>query len=71
MRVDAVPEAAETGLTLASREIASILAAGDATSFDLPEVRAKFAQEGIEAERMDAATSARFMEEENARWGQS
>ena len=42
-----------------------------ATSFDLPEVRAKFAQEGIEAERMDAATSARFMEEENARWGQS
>jgi hypothetical protein len=45
------------------------LAAGDATSFDLPEVRANFEQEGIEAERMDAATFARLMEEENARWG--
>jgi len=38
-------------------------------AFDLPEVRAKFAQEGIEAEKMDAATFARFIEEENARWG--
>jgi tripartite-type tricarboxylate transporter receptor subunit TctC len=38
-------------------------------AIDLPEVRAKFEQEGIEAERMDAATFARFIEEENARWG--
>jgi tripartite-type tricarboxylate transporter receptor subunit TctC len=37
-------------------------------TLDLPEVSAKFEQEGIEAESMDAATFAKFMEDENARW---
>src|ERR1700674_1991608 len=32
-------------------------------AFDLPEVRAKFEQEGIEAESMDAATFAKFLEQ--------
>ena len=34
----------------------------------MPEVRTKLEQEGIDVERMDAATFAKFMEEENARW---
>jgi tripartite-type tricarboxylate transporter receptor subunit TctC len=37
-------------------------------AFGLPEVRAKFEQEGIEAESMDAATFAKFLEQENVRW---
>ena len=37
-------------------------------AFDLPEVRAKFEQEGIDAERMDVAMFVKFMEEEIARW---
>jgi tripartite-type tricarboxylate transporter receptor subunit TctC len=37
-------------------------------AFDLPEMRVKLEQEGIDAEGMDAATFARFMEQENARW---
>jgi len=37
-------------------------------ALDLPEVRAKFEQEGVEAESMDVATFAKFMEDENARW---
>jgi tripartite-type tricarboxylate transporter receptor subunit TctC len=37
-------------------------------AFDLPEMRVKFEREGIEAEGMDAATFARFLEQENARW---
>jgi tripartite-type tricarboxylate transporter receptor subunit TctC len=37
-------------------------------AFDQPQVRAKLEQEGIDVERMDTATFARFIEEENARW---
>jgi tripartite-type tricarboxylate transporter receptor subunit TctC len=37
-------------------------------AFDLPEVRAKLEQEGIEIEKMDAPKFARFIEEENIRW---
>src|SRR5262245_22119160 len=37
-------------------------------AFDLPEVRAKLEQEGIDVERMDTAAFAKFIEEENARW---
>jgi tripartite-type tricarboxylate transporter receptor subunit TctC len=37
-------------------------------ALDMPEVVAKFEQEGIEAERMDAATFAKFVAEESARW---
>jgi tripartite-type tricarboxylate transporter receptor subunit TctC len=35
---------------------------------DRPQVRAKLEQDGIEAERMDPATFAAFVREENARW---
>ena len=50
------------------REIAQRLNEEVLGAFDLPEVRMKLDQEGIDVERMDAATFAKFMEEENARW---
>ena len=37
-------------------------------ALDLPEVRARLEQEGIDAERMDPATFANFVKDENAHW---
>jgi tripartite-type tricarboxylate transporter receptor subunit TctC len=37
-------------------------------ALDLPEVRARLDQEGIDAERMDPATFANFVKDETARW---
>jgi len=37
-------------------------------ALDLPEVRARLEQEGIDAERMDPTTFANFVKDENARW---
>jgi tripartite-type tricarboxylate transporter receptor subunit TctC len=37
-------------------------------ALDLPEVRTRLEQEGIDVERMDPATFANFVKDENARW---
>ena len=37
-------------------------------ALDLPQVRTRLEQEGIDAERMDPATFANFVKDENARW---
>jgi tripartite-type tricarboxylate transporter receptor subunit TctC len=37
-------------------------------AIDLPEVSARFDQEGIDAEKMDAAAFAGFVQAEIARW---
>jgi len=37
-------------------------------ALDLPEVRTRLEQEGIDAERMDPATFVKFVKDENARW---
>jgi tripartite-type tricarboxylate transporter receptor subunit TctC len=50
------------------REIAQRLNEEVLETFDLPEVRMKLEQEAIDVERMDSATFAKFMAEENARW---
>ena len=49
--------------TIADRLNHEVLAA-----LDLPEVRTRIEQEGIDAEKMDAVTFARFVEDETARW---
>jgi tripartite-type tricarboxylate transporter receptor subunit TctC len=37
-------------------------------ALDLPEVRTRLEQEGIDAERMDPLAFANFVKDENARW---
>jgi tripartite-type tricarboxylate transporter receptor subunit TctC len=37
-------------------------------ALDLPEVRTRLEQEGIDAERMDPVAFATFVKDENARW---